>query len=113
MKKFISAIALLFFILAVTAACTETRQPPINKITENANQICGERTVYQYTTFIPLCNPDDIDALLRSVNTWIEDHRHEYEFIDSNVVNATVIDDGDKGYTMPSGVIIIHIPKER
>lgn len=112
MKK-IFPMMILGLLIFILASCASPKQPNINQIKESPEQKCGERTTFRFVTYIPLCDPHNIIGLVRDTNQWIQDNRAEYEFVDFAVINATEIRDAHGYHTMPSGVMIIHIPKEK
>lgn len=107
--------AILLAGLAVTLTACSPREPAINRIVENPAQLDqqtrAEITRYEFVAYIPLRNPDDVEALVRDVNQWIKEHKDQYDIISVDVINATKIGT-DASWTMPSGAMIVYLPKK-
>jgi len=115
-----SAVLMLVIIMAgmIAVSCSSSAATPTPAHDFNSQgfqQQTGAQPINNsdlgHVVYIPIVN-GDLEELLREVNSWISINQHEREIITVQIANNDWTWALNRGWSTPSGAVIIHLPKE-
>ena len=105
MRRKLAVLLLTLSIGGILVACDKSWEPNITQETEKPYTKTAPTLQLQHLVWIPI-KDDDLGNLFRDIDNWIADHPNT-TIASVTIVNNNEKDDGDEGYTKPSGALIV------